>query len=150
MLLSNHYIEQFSKDYPNCPDGISKEAKHCLEAYSWPGNVRELRNVIESAVSLAKTKHIIVSDLPDYIAHLKEAKKETVDHSETLNHTDMLDGDLYTMMDTFERKLIQKAIEQCDGSRTRAAALLGIHRTALYKKMSKLGLEEGRISNGYR
>ncbi len=153
MLLSNHYIEQFSKDYPNCPDGFSKEAKHCLEAYSWPGNVRELRNVIESAVSLAKTKHIIVSDLPDYIAHLKEIKtdKQEANVSQSLDVTDvLLDDNLYTMMDAFERKLIQKAIEQCDGSRTRAAALLGIHRTALYKKMSKLGLEEGRISNEYR
>ncbi|HSN65914.1 MAG TPA: helix-turn-helix domain-containing protein, partial [Fusibacter sp.] len=122
-------------------------------AYSWPGNVRELRNVIESAVSLAKTKHIIVSDLPDYIAHLKPEKSDgpqTIVENLLDSGDIVLDGDLYTMMDALEKQLIQKAIDQCGGSRTRAAALLGIHRTALYKKMSKLGLGEGRISNEYR
>ena len=142
MLLAEHFLNQFSKDYPNCPDGFSKEAKHCLEVYPWPGNVRELRNVIESAVSLAKSKHIIASDLPDYIAHLKPANLDINFEGITSLQDLPAEGDLYTMMDLVEKQLITRALEKASGSKTVAAALLGIHRTALYKKMHKLGIED--------
>lgn len=133
MLLANHFIEQFSKDDKTGPHGVSKEARRYLEAYTWPGNVRELRNVIESAISLSKSKLIEVEDLPEAIvgAIVGEVAVDTLE----------LDGDLYSMMERVERNLIISAIKASGGSKTRAAKRLGIHRTALYKKMAKLGIE---------
>ena len=141
MLLANHFVSEFSKEHPHAPRGFSNEVKHCLESYSWPGNVRELRNVIESAISLSKTKSIIVSDLPDYIAHLKpELPNDELKSTGGIENL-KFEGSLYEMMDTLERQLIQNALSQCEGSRTKAASLLGVHRTALYKKMDKLGIQ---------
>ena len=134
MLLVEHFINLFIKEHPNGPQGVTKEAKRCLEAYPWPGNVRELRNVIESAVSLSKSKLISVEDLPLDIAHI-ESKVALEHHYE-------LDGDLYALMEQVERNLILSAIEACSGSKTKAAKRLGIHRTALYKKMAKLGIDD--------
>lgn len=137
MLLAKHFVGEFSKEHTR---GFSNEVKHCLEHYSWPGNVRELRNVIESACSLSGTKSIIVSDLPEYIAHLVPEQEASIVQNPQSIQMDSLDGNLYEIMDAVERELILKAIENCEGSRTKAANLLGIHRTALYKKMAKLGL----------
>jgi len=140
MLLANHYLQLFAKERNITLDGFSKEAKHCLEHYKWPGNVRELRNVVESAVSLSKMNQIIVSDLPDYIAHEKgEAIDATGLNLDALASDQFVD--LYTLMDRFEREVITKALVAAGGNRTKAAHSLGIHRTALYKKMSKLGME---------
>lgn len=140
MLLATHYVTHFAKENNSSLEGFSKEAKHCLEHYTWPGNVRELRNVVESAVNLSKTKQIIVSDLPDYIAHDKIVQE--TQYLDVLSLVPQnLDSDLYTMMDRVEKTLIEKAIDEARGSRTKAAQILGIHRTALYKKMAKLGIE---------
>lgn len=137
-LLMQHFLEKFSVDHPNCPTGFSREARHCLEAYHWPGNVRELRNVIESAVSIAHGRNIVVSDLPDYIGHLKPPEILSYDLGRM---SEPLIGDLKNMLETVEKKLIMEALQKCHGSRTDAAILLGIHRTALYKKMTKLGID---------
>ncbi|HAS73798.1 MAG TPA: sigma-54-dependent Fis family transcriptional regulator [Clostridiales bacterium UBA8960] len=138
MLLVDHFITQFLKERPDGPQGVSVEAKRCLEAYAWPGNVRELRNVIESAVSLSKSKRIAVRDLPEDIAKVVPSAL-----SELLIEPS---GNLYAVMEQVERNLILGAIKSSGGSKTEAAKRLGIHRTALYKKMAKLGIEHEEIT----
>ncbi len=135
-MFAHHYLKFFSNDYPNCPNGYSREALHALEAYHWPGNVRELRNVVESAINLSTKPSITASDLPDYIYQTKSSEgiKFEIDSD--------FDGDLKSHMDRIEGEIILKAINQAHGNRTEAAKLLGIHRTALYKKLSKLGIME--------
>lgn len=138
-MLANHFLKRFSTDYPNCPTQFSREALHCLEHYEWPGNIRELRNVIESAVSLTNAKTIIASNLPDYIAKFRPDTKPTNDfHALQLP----LEGDLKEMMQEIEKLIILEALDKCHGNRTEAASMLGIHRTALYKKMNKLGIDD--------
>lgn len=136
-LLMTHFLKQFAGD--GGPEGFSREARHCLESYHWPGNVRELRNVIESAVHVTKQKHITISDLPDHIAHMKadEVLKLEMDLLQS-----PLEGDLKSIMSSVEKRIILEALERTRGSRTEAAALLGIHRTLLYKKMSKYGIDQ--------
>lgn len=137
MLLTHHFIDLFSKDRPTGPKGVSVDAKRCLEAYTWPGNVRELRNVIESAISLSGSRLIEVSDLPEAIA---------LERVDTLYDASLeLGGDLYEIMERIERNLIISAIKASGGSKTRAAKRLGIHRTALYKKMDKLGIGQEEV-----
>ena len=137
MLLTHHFIDLFSKDRPTGPKGVSVDAKRCLEAYTWPGNVRELRNVIESAISLSGSRLIEVSDLPEAIA---------LERVDTLYDASLeLGGDLYEIMERVERNLIISAIKASGGSKTRAAKRLGIHRTALYKKMDKLGIGQEEV-----
>lgn len=130
-LLTHHFLKQFARE---TPIEITKEALKALEAYTWPGNVRELRNVIEGALALIKSNILTIRELPENISrHISIAHVKDDPY--------VFDGmDLKLKMDALERQLIQEALIQSGESRTAAAQLLGIHRTALYKKMKKLGL----------
>lgn len=135
-LLAQHFLRQFSKEYPNTPTEISPKAQALLDQYAWPGNVRELRNVIESAINQAKSTCIEVEDLPDNLyGGTPQVLEKNVIFPLEMKHN------LYETMDQIEKELILKAIDQCGGNRSEAAHLLGIHRTALYKKLAKLGID---------
>lgn len=137
-LLTEHFLRRFANDYPNCPTQLSNEALKLLEAYTWPGNVRELRNVIESAINLTSGEVIEASDLPDNLVDFSQGKAllsgKVKSDPETFGNT------LYEVLEETERQMIKNALALAGGSKTLAAEKLGIHRTALYKKMTKLGL----------
>lgn len=135
-LLMSHFLKQFTRE--SGPSGFSREARHCLESYAWPGNVRELRNVVESAVQVARTKTITIADLPDYVVTVSNERGLVL---EDLQLSETLEGDLKAVMETVEKRVILKALEKAKGNRTEAALILGIHRTLLYKKMAKYGLD---------
>lgn len=137
-LLMHHFLDFFCAKEGKTLEGFSDVAKGCLENYHWPGNVRELRNVIERAVALNKGKAISVSDLPPQIAALNKEVGLRVAIPNLDLHTE---GSLKQVVETVETTLILQALENCGGSRTKAAKKLGIHRTALYKKMEKLGID---------
>jgi Nif-specific regulatory protein len=103
--------------------GLSEAALQKLQAYSWPGNVRELRTVLETAVATAETEVIHAGDLrlvtPD------EAPGENVP---SLN------------IEELEAWAIRQALARTGGNNTKAAALLGINRDTLIKKLKKYGI----------
>ena len=127
-MFANQILTTFSLEYPKCPKIFSKEAMYSLESYHWPGNIRELRNVIESAINQASGNTITVSHLPEFIK-LDKPNVLPVEAPES--------GDLKSILDQMEIKIILDAIKQSSGNRTEAAKRLGIHRTALYKKLNK-------------
>lgn len=137
-LLTEHFLRQFANDYPNCPSQVSTEAMKVLEQYLWPGNVRELRNVIESAINLTNGAVVEASDLPDTL--LDASRGEPILSGHITSASDRLGKTLYEVMEDTERQMILDALALADGSKTLAAERLGIHRTALYKKMNKLGV----------
>jgi len=151
-LIANSLLKNFLSSYPNCPTSFSQGAMKRLQSYSWPGNVRELRNVVESSINMAQTKVIYTKDLPDYVqSELENPRLITVTSDNELDntfiHTQVKkiwemsgDLDLKRCVEETERNIILEAIRRCEGNKTEAAKLLGMHRTALYKKIDKLGL----------
>jgi len=147
-LIANSMLKSFISTYPNCPTSFSEGAMKRLQAYLWPGNVRELRNVVESAINMARTKVIYTKDLPEHILFdesLNAIQPEVLE--EALHSTEVKkiwesssDLNIYRCVDETEKSVILEAIRRCDGNKTEAAKLLGLHRTALYKKIDKLGL----------
>lgn len=109
---------------------VTDRAIFALKLYSWPGNVRELRNILERAANVSIGNYIDIQHLPDYI-------------SEKLND-EVKKGDIHTLkykLAETEINAIIEALKYCKGSRTEAAKLLGIHRTALYKKLENYGID---------
>ncbi len=100
-----------------------------LVTQPWPGNVRELENTIERAVILATGNVLDVADVagPRPISPAPGLTTFTGDHVPTL--------------DELERTHILKVLELCDGQKTKAAAMLGINRTTLWKKLRQYGIE---------
>jgi DNA-binding NtrC family response regulator len=104
-----------------------------LEAQPWPGNVRELENSIERAVVLASGDVIDVDDVRPRGAVASERGRASISTAESI--------DAVPTLDELERAHIHRVLELCDNQKTRAAALLGINRTTLWKKLRLYGLE---------
>ncbi|HDH97428.1 MAG TPA: sigma-54-dependent Fis family transcriptional regulator [Proteobacteria bacterium] len=119
--------------------GITSAAMKALVAYSWPGNVRELENVIEQAMVLSETGLIDVFDLPDFVLQRRHKGKYDLDLEQMLETMSLPE-----LLDNIEKDLIQKALQKSGGVKAEAARILGIKLSALYYKLEKYGLMEGR------
>jgi transcriptional regulator with PAS, ATPase and Fis domain len=126
-----YHLLSLIRDQSGPPCRIEPEAMHTLMAYNWPGNVRELRNVLERASSVAKEGSIGQEHLPQEIRDCETMNPVIPDGSQTLKYE----------MALAERGAIQRALSQARGNRAEAARLLGIHRTGLYQKMKRHGLD---------
>jgi two-component system response regulator AtoC len=95
-----------------------------LERHDWPGNVRELRSVIEAAFAIGEGPVLIENDLPRELLtpHITELPMASLTPSND------------------ETARIQRALESTSGDRLRAAAILGMSRTTLWRRMRALGL----------
>ncbi len=91
-----------------------------LLAYSWPGNVRELKSVVSKAAILAKSNVIKSNDLPPQVFMGRKVSKQS---PKTLEEV--------------EKEYIAKILEEMGGNQSKAAAILGINRKTLYKKIYK-------------
>jgi DNA-binding NtrC family response regulator len=111
---------------------FTHEAAQKLVSYDWPGNVRELENCVERAIALCRSNRIGVDDLPDRVRNY-EAQDLVVEAEDT--------SQLVTI-DELERRYIAKVIKALGGNKSRAAAVLGVDRRTLYRKMETL--EAGR------
>ncbi len=118
-----------SRQIRNLRFNVDSEAMRALYNYDWPGNIRELANVLERAQILAEEQIITVDDLPESIQSVKGPLP--TESSGPFN------------LDELERKSTAAALLQAKGNKVHAAKLLGISRRALYRLISKYGLEEG-------
>lgn len=116
--LSKYFLEKHSKAANKNIKGFTREALEILKSYSYPGNVRELENIIERAVILGKTSYIRPESLP---LSMQLFKIETVS------------PDRIKTVEELTRDYALKILELVDGNRTKAAEILGISRTSLWR-----------------
>ncbi len=111
--------------------GFTPDALSALEKYTWPGNVRELENILERALNLLEDDlYIKISLLPDYIL----AETPSIPEIPAVRlYTE--DAGLHAATESVERELILNALKETGGNKKKAAALLGISRAGLYKKL---------------
>ena len=135
-LLAQSFLEDLREDTNRPIVGFSEEALAALENYAWPGNIRELQNVVERAVLLGKEEIISVSDLP-----------RDVSGGPSINLPRAGNMTLKQALEEPERQIILDVLESNGWNRNATADSLGVNRTTLYKKMKKLGLEDGKYAN---
>jgi DNA-binding NtrC family response regulator len=134
--LIDHFVGMWNRDLGRNVKGPSDRALELLLAYRWPGNVRELKNVIERAILLESDEWILPEHLPVEIvgaAGGSSAVIETMIKSET---------GIVTIA-AAERMAIEKALEQAQGNKTKAAEWLGISRQTLRTKLKEYRIESG-------
>jgi two-component system, NtrC family, response regulator AtoC len=121
------------------PPSFTPEALRFLEKQAWPGNVRELRNCISRAVLLSTSENVTEADVnPRSVSFGSERQVKTMELPlEGSNRSD--DSSL-----SAEREQIEEALAACGGNQTRAAAVLGIARRTLVKKIATLGVPRPR------
>jgi DNA-binding NtrC family response regulator len=114
-------------------EGFTPSAMEALVHYKWPGNVRELRNVVERAALLVSGPLIDVDQLPAEVLSGSVPEPGRSSHG-----VDSTPGS-NTLADV-ERSAILQAIQQFDGNKTKAAAVLGISRGTLRAKLKQYDL----------
>jgi len=133
--LIRHFMEKFSVELSKDVRELDPEVLPALEAYPFPGNVRELENVIERAVTLARTNHITLECLPPTVRRPTEASTQAR-IPEGGVHLDAL-------LAAYETSLIQEALQRSGGVKKRAAQLLGVTFRSLRYRLEKLRLDDG-------
>jgi len=135
ILLAEHYVHLFSREFRRSVRRLSLAAETALLGYSWPGNVRELRNLIERAVLLSENETLEPADFETlHTMKAAEAGSNAVPSADILLPAEGL------KLDDVERRLVELALERTRGNQTRAAALLGLHRDQIRYRMEKYGL----------
>jgi len=123
-LLVQHFLRALGERLGRRVEQASPAALEVLGRYRWPGNVRELRNVIERALVLGDSARLELDDLPPELLHAAPVAASSPGASVTVRPLVEL-----------EREAIAAALTATGGNKARAAALLGIDRTTLYRKL---------------
>jgi PAS domain S-box-containing protein len=127
-VLSRYLLKQLTEE-ANLPEiDVDSEAEQVLKNYEWPGNVRELSNVLERTLSSFNGRTIRTLDLPFY---LHRSSKKTDNHHY---------GTIKEAVVRAEIDAIRQALVETGYNKARAANMLGIHRTLLYKKISRYNI----------
>lgn len=127
--LSYHFLERKAAHYQQKLDGIAPDAMRALLDYPWPGNVRELEHTIERAVLLAAGPQVTAADLN--LGRRPGTEMAGGGGAASLEEMELEEA---------ERYLIRRALERHEGNVSRAAASLGLSRSALYRRLERYGL----------
>ena len=129
--LLKEFLQEFGTQYGRPRVDITEDALAALKLYHWPGNVRELRNLVERVLILnPKVTRIERKHLPMLV--YREAGKPAARGEESAT--------LSEAREAYERDYILKKIDECNNNMSRAAEVLGLERSHLYRKMKALGV----------
>jgi two-component system response regulator PilR (NtrC family) len=134
-ILARLFLEGFGREAERRVTGISEEAMNRLLRYPWPGNVRELENVMERAVALETTGTILPERLPELPGAAAAAAA-----APALGGGFNLDDHL----NRIEKDLVVAALEEAQGERAAACALLGITPRSLRYLIRKHALTSAK------
>ena len=126
--IAEHLIQTLNKDLGTNVTKISPEILNILENYHWPGNIRELSNILERILYSIDGDTIQIQHLPIFLQSMSAGSMKL---QPTL---------LRRLREDIEKEALIQAIRISKDNKNKAAKLLGIHRTALYKKMKKLNI----------
>ena len=128
-MLVEHFRKRIAQRTQSEPKQINQEAMAALLNYNWPGNVRELEHMLERAILFAKGKRVSASDFPD---QLRSNSPQPVAHDERA---------ATPTLETIEKAYIAWVLQQTGGQKSKAATILGIDSSTLYRKIDRYGLK---------
>lgn len=128
-IMVQAFVKEFAADSGKNVTSISDDALNILCTYNWPGNVRELRNCVERMVVLSREEVIKPQSVPLHIREVAEPGiSQKIFTPTTLN------------LEENEKLLIIKALDECNGNKSKAAQILGISRRTMHRKLNEYGI----------
>ncbi|NOQ45445.1 MAG: response regulator [Desulfobulbaceae bacterium] len=141
-MLVHHFIDRVTRKIGKNINGISDQALGILEQYSWPGNVRELEHVVERACVLCDGPTISSNQLPPEIINYHMIPGQRTEENTIVIPAvgqPTVINELLDDMPISER--ILTALRKTGGNKAKAARLLGIDRSTLYRKIKEIQLD---------
>ena len=126
--LVRHFLNQTALEAFLPEITLDRDAEEAFQSYHWPGNIRELFNVLERVLSSLEGNTIHLSDLPFYLYR----SRKIASRRSSLTIRDV--------QSRAEKEAILQALKLTRNNKSKAAAMLGIHRTHLYKKIKAYGI----------
>ncbi|HEX4210695.1 MAG TPA: sigma-54 dependent transcriptional regulator [Candidatus Binataceae bacterium] len=159
--LTGHFIEHYNRLFGKTIRYVRRHVFEVMREYDWPGNVREFAHAVQSAVMLTDGDRLDLQALPDHVMNRGTSRTEPADDGllempfdqdsrSLLSDTGEANG---TGADTSEiqppllldeviKRTLMRSLEETEGNRRRAADLLGISRSTLYRMLTRYGLAE--------
>lgn len=135
--LAEYFVQKYSQENENEIKGIHEDALRAMQRYHWPGNVRELEHCIERAVILAKGKYLTLDDIP-----------LPTDRTQRVFGMPFQLMPLKKALEEPEREIIRRTLQEVSWNRARAAEILKVNRSTLFKKLRKYGLDNSPVREG--
>ncbi|MCL1928192.1 MAG: sigma 54-interacting transcriptional regulator [Treponema sp.] len=123
LLLADYFLDEYAKQFNRTIMSIAPDVVKILENYYWPGNVRELKNMMERFIIICDSPVITYNDMMEYAQFIPVSSMNVSSFRYAVSNT--------------EKNVIFKALEQCNGNKSKTAKLLGINRSTLYTKLSR-------------
>ena len=136
--IAQHFLQNYAKEENKDFDGFSPEVEAILRRHPWPGNVRQLQNIIRNITVLHNDKRVSLEHLPAPL-------NQSADSSEIPRLTKLelqkevpreLQAQSLMSLASIEREAIERAIAACDGNIPKAASLLDVSPSTIYRKKS--------------
>jgi transcriptional regulator with GAF, ATPase, and Fis domain len=148
--LTVHFIRHYNRLFGKNIRFISRQALSVLSAYDWPGNVREFSHAIQSAVMLTDNELLEIGALPEHVSHTlayadpaEESPAEPTPPPEAAPPVSPAPGPQSPLLlDEVIKKTLVRSLEETEGNRRRAADLLGVSRSTLYRMLARYKLGE--------
>ena len=132
-VLFGYFLEKLSKKFNKRIGGVEDGVLKIFKNYFWPGNVRQLQNEVEKLIILLPDGGRITTSMISGEILEGDGEKRGEFFSGGFN--------LKRELSNFERSLIERALRECNGNRTRAAKMLSITRQSLIQKLKKYGIK---------
>lgn len=133
-VLADYFLQKYNQETGRKIKGYSPHVRHQLQRYRWPGNVRELKNVVERAVVLAQGETIEMEDLT--LTKLSTASESQFDLGT------LVDEYRPMSLEEVECRHIEQTLASTAWNKSRAAAILGVERSTLDRKIKKYALKK--------
>ena len=135
-LLAVHFLSRFAELYGKGVMSIDERAMQKLKSYDWPGNIRELENAIRNGVLLCEESVL----KEEHVGQMPQVKRTSVELGEKTGEHRI--ESLQEVVDTH----VARVLERCGGNKVRAAELLGISRSTLYRMLDGIVVTNGRVA----
>ena len=155
--LTGHFIEHYNRLFGKTIRYVRRHVLDAMGQYDWPGNVREFAHAIQSAVMLTDGDRLDMQSLPEHVANCTYPRSAAANEDliEMPFGSESLAGEpgevaaantaevqTPLLLDEVIKRTLVRSLEETEGNRRRAADLLGISRSTLYRMLTRYGLAE--------
>ncbi|HHB91860.1 MAG TPA: sigma-54-dependent Fis family transcriptional regulator [Thioploca sp.] len=136
LLIAREFLGKYAKEENKLFINFTAETEVILLNYDWPGNIRQLQNIVRNVVVLNNGKHVIPEMLPEPLNKLSKKYKIPIGNSKLVSSATSTFSRRKNIQPLWqvEKEAIQHAIALCDGSVSKAAGLLEVSPSTLYRK----------------
>ncbi|SNZ13999.1 sigma-54-dependent transcriptional regulator [Hydrogenobacter hydrogenophilus] len=131
ILLAEHFLDKFSKEYKKPKKHLTEEAKALLMAYPWKGNVRELKNFIERLVILHTGEEIKAQDIKNLLGFLPAENYDALFEQK----------DLKTAKQEFEKLFLKRKLKEYNYDLKKVSQVINLDLSNLYRKIKQYNIQ---------